>query len=57
MESQAKPKIEYIPYICYKCGNLDDFRNMTEVQQKFENGSIKITYLCKKCEKESKTLI
>lgn len=50
-------KIEYIKYRCSKCGNLDDLENMIEVPEKFENGSIKTTYLCKKCKEESKTLI
>jgi hypothetical protein len=64
MESQTRSKIEFLPYKCFKCGILDNFKNMVEVQEKFENGSIKTTYLCKKCylsckkcKEESKTLI
>jgi hypothetical protein len=42
-------KVEYIKYKCFKCAKLFPFEEMTEVPQKFENGSTKITYICKEC--------
>jgi len=52
MQSKEKLKIEYLPYKCANCGISLPFGEMTEVPEKFGNGSIKITYLCKKCKEE-----
>lgn len=52
MKYQAKLKIEYLSYKCSNCGMNLPFGEMTEVPEKFGNGSIKITYLCKKCKEE-----
>lgn len=49
MKYQAKPKIEYLPYKCSKCGLVFPFEKVTPIDIHFGNGSILTHYYCEKC--------